>query len=265
MGRDAFLSALELTLVEETQAGGQKRDDRRGLMNFRRERRRRPRFVVVLQETGELVLVIEARVEMLAHRPCMAFPEAIVEPFIVSVVEALLLQRPFQIPVDLGHEEEAGNALTHTLGRRRPEERRTLAPGSFEYVRQDQHGHVAAHAVALSGDLHQLADHRFLRGGVGVVELQCVGPAGEIRITAVGQEQIATLAFDPGVVLRSAGQVEFGALDEIVGMIFDPGMIEPHVIGHEVEHELQAALAEPLAQAGQRGVTPEILDAPCSR
>ena len=39
--------------------------------------------------------------------------------------------------------------------------------------------------------LTQLADHRFLRGGVGVVELQRVGPAGKVRIAAVGQEQIA--------------------------------------------------------------------------
>ena len=29
-----------------------------------------------------------------------------------------------------------------------------------------QHGHVAAHSVALPGDLHQFADHRFLRGWV---------------------------------------------------------------------------------------------------
>ncbi len=209
-------------------------------MSFRRERGRCPRLVVVLQETRQLVLVIETRVEMLAHGPRMAFPEAIVESFIVSVVEALLLQRPFQVPVNLGHEEKAGSALTHALGRRRPEEGRTLTPGPFEYVRQDQHGHVAAHAVALPGDLHQFAGHRFLRGGVGVVELQRVGPAGKIRITAMGEQQIAALAFDPGVVLRCAGQVNFGAPDEIVRMILDPGVIEPHVIGHEVEHEPQA-------------------------
>ena len=48
-----------------------------------------------------------------------------------------------------------------------------------------------------AGDPHQLADHRFLRGRVGVVELQGVGPAGKIRIAAVGEEQIARFAFDP--------------------------------------------------------------------
>ena len=92
-----------------------------------------------------------------------------------------------------------------------------------------------------------------------------VGPAGEIGIAAVGEQQIAALALDPGVVLRAPGQVELGAGDEILGMIFDPGMIEPHVIGDEIEHQPQAALAEPLAQPGQRRIAAEILCAPCSR
>ena len=41
-------------------------------------------------------------------------------------------------------------------------------------------------------------------------------------------------------------------------MVFDPGMIEPHVIGHEVEHQSQAALAEPLAKPCQCRVSAEI-------
>ena len=43
---------------------------------------------------------------------------------------------------------------------------------------------------------------------VAVVELQRVGPAGEVRIAAVGEQQVARFASDPGVVLRRAGQVE---------------------------------------------------------
>ncbi len=105
----------------------------------------------------------------------------------------------------------------------------------------------------------QLADHRFLRGRVAVVELQGVGPAGEVGIAPVGQEQIAALALDPGVVLRRSGQVELRPGDEILGVVFDPGVIEPRVVGDEIEHQPQAALAEPLAQAGQRGVAAEIL------
>ena len=96
-------------------------------------------------------------------------------------------------------------------------------------------------------------------GGVGVVELQRVGPAGEIGIAAVGEQQVAGRSIDPGVILRSAGQVEFGAVDEILGMLLDPGMIEAHVIGDEIEHQLQAALLQSFAEAGQGGVAAEVL------
>ena len=111
----------------------------------------------------------------------------------------------------------------------------------------------------------QFADHRLLHRGIGVVELQGVGPAGKVRIAAVGEQQVAALAFDPGVVLRSASQIEFGTLDEEIGMIFDPGMAEPHVIGDEVEHELEAAFAEPFAQACQRRRRRRDPYGPCSR
>ena len=105
----------------------------------------------------------------------------------------------------------------------------------------------------------QLADHGFLRGRVAVVELQRVRPAGEVRIAPVGQQQIALLALDPGVVLRRTRQVQFRAGDVILGMILHPGMIQARVIGDEVEQQPQAALAEPLAQPGQRGIASELI------
>ena len=42
-------------------------------------------------------------------------------------------------------------------------------------------------------------------------------------------------------------------------------MIQARVVGDEVEHQPQAALAEPLAQPGQGGVAAQACDAPCSR
>ena len=45
----------------------------------------------------------------------------------------------------------------------------------------------------------------------------------------------------------------------MLGVFFDPGVIEPHVVRDEIEHQSQAALAEPLAKPGQRGVAAEIL------
>ena len=110
----------------------------------------------------------------------------------------------------------------------------------------------------MAGDFQQLADHRFLRGRIAVVELQGVGPAGKVRIATVSQQQVARLAFDPGVVVRLAGQIEFGARDIILRMILHPRMIEAGVVGNEVQHQPHAAPAEPVAQPSQRRIAPEV-------
>src|SRR5437016_4575609 len=122
---------------------------------------------------------------MLAHRPGVTLAEAVVEPLVVRVVESLLLEGPLQIPVDLGQEAEVRNPRPHLLGRLRPERLGPDGPGSLEDLRQDQHGHVAAHAVALPGDAHELLDHRVLKRRVAVVELQGVGPTGKVRFAQV--------------------------------------------------------------------------------
>ena len=152
MGRDAFLAPLKLRLMKKSQSRRQKSNDRRSLVDLRRECRGRPRLVVVFQEAGELVLIVDFCAEMLAYRTRMTFAQSIVEPFIVGVVEPLLLQRPFSIPVDLGHETEVRMLLAHGLGCLGPKEFDACAPSPFEHVGQDQHRHVAPHAVALPGN-----------------------------------------------------------------------------------------------------------------
>jgi hypothetical protein len=37
-------------------------------------------------------------------------------------------------------------------------------------------------------------------------------------------------------------------------MLFDPGVVEGHVVGNEIEHQPQSAPAKTLAQPGQSGV-----------
>jgi hypothetical protein len=178
-------------------------------VNFQGKRRRCPRLVVVFQKASELVLIIQPSVKVFTHGTGMFNTKAVVEPLIVGVVETLLLSRPLQVPVNLGHKCNAGYAFAHTLDCLRPEWLRWDAPGSVKDFRQNQHGHVAAQAIALASDSYQFADHRFLRGGVAVVQLKRVGPAREVRIATVGQEKVATLAVDPRVVLRGAGEVQF--------------------------------------------------------
>ena len=65
------------------------------------------------------------------------------------------------------------------------------APGALEDFGQDEHRHVAAHAVALPRDALQLAEQRVLQRGIAVVELQRVGPAREVRVAPVGEDAFA--------------------------------------------------------------------------
>ena len=123
---------------------------------------------------------------------------------------------------------------------------------------QHEHGHVAAHPVALPGDPHELADHRLLRRRVAVVELQRVRPAWEVGVAPVRQDQIASLPLDPGVVLGLARELRLAGADEILGMILHPGVIRGHVVGDEVEHQPQPARGEALAQSGERRVAAEV-------
>ena len=60
-------------------------------MHFRRKRRGGARFVMIFEETHELILIIHAGEKMLAHEPSMAVAQPILQAFVVGVVETLLL------------------------------------------------------------------------------------------------------------------------------------------------------------------------------
>ena len=128
----------------------------------------------------------------------------------------------------------------------------------LEHVGQDQHGHVAAHAIALPGDSLQLADHRLLQFRVAVVELQGVGPALKVRVAAVGEHQRAVFRLHATVVPRCARQVTLAAVDKVVRVLVDPRVIRGHVVRDEVEHQLQSAFLQPLAQTRERDIAAEI-------
>ena len=145
-----------------------------------------------------------------------------------------------------------GCACAHRGDRLRPERRRRQAPGALEDLGQQQHRHVAAHAVALPGDRRQLRHQRRLQRRIGIVELQRVRPAGEVGIAPMGQDPRSLLRLGPPVIAGGGRQVGLAALDVEIGMGPDPGMIERRVVGHEVEHQPQAALGEPGAEARER-------------
>ena len=180
---------FELTLLKEAQARRQIGDDRRCLVRLAGEGRGGARLVVIFEEAGELVLKVEAGHQMVADAPRMAVAQAVVEPLVVGVVEAQLLERPFQVPVDLGHEGEIA------VGRDAPLRWHRTRSGSMTMpqVRRKTSGSSSIAmsqriAVAQPGDPQQLAAHRRLQLGAAIVQLQGVGPAGKVGVATVGKD-----------------------------------------------------------------------------
>ncbi len=122
---------------------------------------------------------------MLAHRPGMTLAQAVIQALVIGIIKPLLLEGPFQVPVNLGHKAKARRLLAHPLDRARPEWQRLSTPRSLKYLGKSQHRHIAAQAVALAGDLLELRVHRFLGGGVAVIELQSIWPARKIWIPSM--------------------------------------------------------------------------------
>ena len=257
--RDAHALSFSLALVEEPEAGREERQYGGRRVHLARERGGGPRLVVVLEEAGQAVLEVEARVEVLAHRAGVALHQPVVEPLVVGVVEALLLEGPLEVPVDLGEEQEARDLGAHGLRRARPERGGGDAPGLLEHLRQDEHRHVAADAVALARDALELAEHRLLQGRVAVVQLERVRPAVEVGIAPVSKDARALLRLGAAVVLGLRGELLFRSRDEEVRVLDHPAVVRRHVVRDEVEDEAQATTLEAPAETGERLVPAEVL------
>src|SRR4051812_6507688 len=99
--------------MKETQPGGKKSQHCGRFMDGGRKGRGRAWLVVVFQKTRQFVLVVQPGQEVLANRTSMALAKAVVQPFVVGVIESLLLQGPFQVPVNFGHEDKTWRLLSH--------------------------------------------------------------------------------------------------------------------------------------------------------
>src|ERR1039457_6148409 len=103
--------------------------------------------------------------------------QAIIESFVVAEVEPLLLQLPFQVPICLGYEEEAGVRLLDGGDHVKPILCRrscscARSPGSLKDRIHQQHRHVTAHAVALAGDARECRKHSQPKPWLKGIELQ---------------------------------------------------------------------------------------------
>ena len=184
-----------------------------------RETRRGSRLVVVLEEAREPVLVVEAREEVLPHRPCLAALEAVVEPLVVRVVEALLLEGPLEVPVDLREEEEARDSSRRTGGRRLGQK----GSAGMPHVLSNTSGRTSiamshrtpSHCPAIRSSSPSIAS---LQCRVAVVELEGVRPAVEVRVAAVGEDALRRA----GPVLRRRREMLLGPVDEVLRVLRRP-------------------------------------------
>src|SRR5438270_10694037 len=112
---------------------------------------------MVLNETHQLVLVIETSSEMQSNAFRAVAFQPVVEPLVVAIVETELHQLPFQVPIDFRQkkhvgvlEPHGGDHLAPVLFWRVP----TYAPipRVLKDMVEQQHRHIAAYPVALLDD-----------------------------------------------------------------------------------------------------------------
>ena len=79
------------------------------------------------------------------------------------------------------------------------------------------------------------------------VELKHIRPRREVRVPAAG-EHLPTKRNEGS---RIVAHIVSGPVNEVLGMIADPGIVWRNVIGYEVEDQAQAALSELTPRGGQ--------------
>ena len=205
-----------------------------------RERRRRARLVVVLDEADEPLLVAEVGRQVPVHRLGAVVHEPVVEPLVVAVVEALLLERPLEVPVRLGHEDEAGMRALDGGDHRRPvvvrrPRRRRARPRCARRRRSSSASpcRSARRRTASAIDAERL-DHGRAQVGRERVQLHDVGPGREVRVAAVREHAVADARrTTPG---RARGPRR-SPRDEVLRVRRRPRVVGRDVVRHEVEDQ----------------------------
>ena len=112
-----------------------------------------------------------------------------------------------------------------------------MAPAVLENIVEQQHGHVAADAVAVAGDGAKFGELRGASGGMEMIELGDIFPRRVIGIFGERDEAGALRSLDRIIEGWIAFVILLLGLDVIIGMLANPGMIERGVIADEIEKE----------------------------
>ncbi len=133
----------------------------------------------------------------------VAGDKAVVEFLVVGEIEALGLEFGFQAPIGFGEKEEGGvegfdgrdGVGPETVDSRwwMVDRNGKPGPGLGEDFGKNEHGHVAADAIATVGDGVEHFEHFGVGLGTAVIELDGIGPSREVWVFAVGEEAEAVM------------------------------------------------------------------------
>ena len=237
----------------------QDKEGRRRLFS-RREEGGRARLIMVLKEVRARRQDLGRQVQEVAlHARGISGNELVIETLVVGVIKAKLLQAPFQTPISLRKEEKPRQGLFHCGNGLGPELRGggrarggEMLPGAAEHVLEQQHGHVAADAVAPAGDGPEQAGHCGAGGRASVIQLDGIRPGRAVRLLAMRQPARAK----PGLLAKGP-RARFWSLHEQVRPLCEPAMIQAKMVRHEIQEQLQPVRMEAAAELGQSRFTPQ--------
>ena len=207
---------------------------------------------MVLDETHQLVLVIETSGKVQSNAFRVVVFEPVVEALIVTIIESDLLQFPFQVPIGFRHKKHIGMLQPHggdylapvLFGRGSAH---TPSPRLLKDVVEQQHRHIAAHPVALLSDRIQCLDDRLAQRWTEGVELCHILPRRKVRVAPVGNHRSARLK----KCTWSLSQVFACSLHKECRVLENPWMIRRHMVGHKIQNQAQTALREHLPRYGK--------------
>src|ERR1700689_977539 len=208
-------------------------------------------FIMIFKKAREVALIREIAADIGADRASVACAESIVESFVVSEIEAEIEKPSFRSPIRFREQnflrERRANILPEFNGRR-GDAGEMLRPSFGKNVIENEHGHIAAKTVAVHRGVNKLSEKRGAHGGLEMIELRHVAPGREIGIFGARDITRAGIRFRAIVSRRIVAEIVFGTLNEIIGLLENPGVIEGHVIGDKIEDEAQAAGVEFIAR-----------------
>jgi len=166
----------------------------------------------------------------------------VIERLVIGIIKTKPAQFRLQAPVSLGQKQEVRMRLADPGNGRRPKLLNgggscdgKMFPGFGENPVEHQHRHIAANTVAVPGDGGEQFRHRTACRIAPIVQLNSIRPRREIRILAIGQP--ANL---PARLLRERASRLPGALHKQLRLLPDPGMVQPKMVGHEIQHQFHA-------------------------